>query len=337
MIKEYNSSIAALQGRLFSYETTNPKRWGEKPYHSLDFYLKNMYGEKIYKIALDAGMTCPNRDGKLDTRGCIFCSSGGSGDFASHGLSIHEQLENGKTLFRDKNIGNRFIAYFQSFTNTYAAPERLEKLFSEALSEPDVVGISIATRPDCLEQPIIDLLSRLKQQFPDKFIWIELGLQTIHEQTALYIRRGYPLAAFEDSLARLQKADIPVIVHIILGLPGENKEKMLATCRYLSQKKIFGIKLQLLHVLKNTDLATDFSKKTFEILGFEEYIDIIISCLELLPPDMIIHRVTGDGPKDLLIAPTWSLNKRNVLNTLHKELRARETFQGRLFSPDTKL
>lgn len=305
--------------------------WNGKPYHSLDYYLKNIYGEKIYKIALDAGMTCPNRDGKLGTKGCIFCSAGGSGDFASHGLSIQEQLENGKALFHDKKIGNRFIAYFQSFTNTYAEPERLEYLFSEALMEPKVVGISIATRPDCLEPPVIDVLSRLKLRFPDKFIWIELGLQTIHEQTALYIRRGYPLMVFEEALTRLQNADIPTIVHVILGLPGENKEMMLETCRYLSQKKIFGIKLQLLHVLKNTDLADDFSKKTFEILSFEEYIDIVISCLELLPPDIIIHRVTGDGPKELLIAPTWSLNKRNVLNTLHKELRIRETFQGRLF------
>ncbi|MBQ3164735.1 MAG: TIGR01212 family radical SAM protein [Lachnospiraceae bacterium] len=311
-----------------------PTKWGDKPYHSLNYYLKNIYGEKIYKIALDAGMTCPNRDGKLDTRGCIFCSAGGSGDFASHGTSIREQLENGKKLFHDKKIGSHFIAYFQSFTNTYAEPERLKYLFEEALAEPEVIGISIATRPDCLEPAIIELLSCLKKQFPDKFIWIELGLQTIHEQTALYIRRGYPLAVFEDALAHLHAAELPVIVHVILGLPGETKDMMLATCRYLSDKKIFGIKLQLLHVLKNTDLATDFFKKSFEILAFEEYIDIIISCLELLPPDVVIHRVTGDGPKELLIEPTWSLNKRNVLNTLHKELRIRETFQGRLSTPN---
>ena len=315
-----------------------PIQWGDKPYHSLDYYLKNTYGEKIYKIALDAGMTCPNRDGKLDTRGCIFCSAGGSGDFASHGASIREQLENGKKLFRDKKTGTRFIAYFQSFTNTYAKPDRLKCLFEEALSEQDVVGISIATRPDCLEQPVIELLSSLKKDFPDKFIWIELGLQTIHEQTALYIRRGYPLVVFEDALARLQSADIPVIVHMILGLPSETKDMMLDTCRYLSGKKIFGIKLQLLHVLKNTDLAMEFFKKSFEILEFEEYIDIIISCLEHLPPDVVIHRVTGDGPKELLIEPTWSLNKRNVLNTLHKKLRIGGTFQGRLYAPnDTDL
>lgn len=334
MKKTHNYNIAALQGRLsdYDFEKPKPEQWGDKPYHSLDYYLKNTYGEKIYKIAIDGGMTCPNRDGKIDTRGCIFCSAGGSGDFASHGISIKDQLENGKVLFRKKNIGNRFIAYFQSFTNTYAPLERLDALFTEALLEQEVVGISIATRPDCLELPVIDLLNKLKQQFPDKFIWVELGLQTIHEQTALYIRRGYPLTVFEEALTRLQKADIPTIVHIILGLPGETKERMLATCRYLSQKKIFGIKLQLLHVLQNTDLAIDFSKKTFEILEFEEYIDIIISCLEVLPSDIVIHRVTGDGPKDLLIAPTWSLNKRNVLNTLHKELRARKTFQGRLYT-----
>ncbi|MCI7792274.1 MAG: TIGR01212 family radical SAM protein [Lachnospiraceae bacterium] len=333
MIKKHNSSIAAFQGRLSDYESIKHD-WGDKPYYSLDHYLKKQYGEKIYKIALDAGMTCPNRDGRLDTRGCIFCSAGGSGDFASCGISIHEQLENGKALFHEKKTGNRFIAYFQSFTNTYAEPERLEILFTEALSEPDVVGISIATRPDCVERPVVNLLTKLKQQFPDKFIWIELGLQTIHEKTAQYIRRGYPLSVFEDTLNRLQKADIPVIVHMILGLPGENKEMMLSTCRYLSHKNIFGIKLQLLHVLKNTDLAADFSKKTFEILDLMEYIDIVISCLEVLSPDIVIHRVTGDGPKDLLIAPLWSLNKRNVLNTLHKELRLRETFQGRLFIPD---
>lgn len=332
MRNDYNAQIAALHGRLSAYKNTKQTRWEDKPYHSLDYYLKNTYGEKIYKIALDAGMTCPNRDGRLDTRGCIFCSAGGSGDFASHGSSIREQLEKGKSLFRNKKTGTRFIAYFQAFTNTYAEPDHLEKIFTEALLEPDVSGISIATRPDCLEQPVIDVLSRLKQQFPNKFIWIELGLQTIHESTALYIRRGYPLMIFEEALARLQIADIPVIVHMILGLPGENKDMMLATCRYLSQKGIFGIKLQLLHVLKNTDLAAEFLKKTFEILSFEEYIDIIISCLEVLPPDMVIHRVTGDGPKELLLEPTWSLNKRNVLNTLHKEFKARGTFQGRLYT-----
>ncbi len=332
MKNSYNFSIAASDnGRLSDYESEKVKRWGDKPYYSLNHYLKTVYGEKIYKIAIDAGMTCPNRDGTLDTRGCIFCSAGGSGDFAGHGISIQEQLKNGKALFHKKNVGNCFIAYFQSFTNTYAEPSRLESLFTEALSEAEIAGISIATRPDCLEQPILDLLSRLSKSFPDKFIWIELGLQTIHETTAQYIRRGYPLPVFEDALARLQQVGIPVIVHIILGLPGETKEMMLATCRYLSQKKLFGIKLQLLHVLKSTDLADDYLKKSFEILALKEYIDIVISCLEVLPPDIVIHRVTGDGPKDLLIAPTWSLNKRNVLNTLHKELQSRETFQGRLF------
>lgn len=312
-------------------------RWGDKPYHSLDYYMKQRYGEKVYKIALDAQMTCPNRDGTLGTRGCIFCSEGGSGDFASRGFSIHEQLEKGKALFHEKYTGKLFIAYFQSFTNTYAPPERLEALFTEALLEEDVVGISIATRPDCLEEPVLFLLATLKKNFPDKFIWVELGLQTIHEKTALFIRRGYPLATFEEALMRLRRIAIPVIVHIILGLPGEDKEMMLASCHYLAGKHIFGIKLQLLHILKNTDLADVFSKHVFEALTLEAYVDLVISCLEVLPPDMVIHRVTGDGPKELLLAPLWSTNKRAVLNTLHKELRERKTFQGRLLTTTTAL
>ncbi len=310
--------------------------WNEKPYHSLDYALKERYGEKIYKIAIDAGMTCPNRDGTIGTGGCIFCSEGGSGDFASDGTalcshpSIAQQLEEGKTYFHNKQIGSRFIAYFQAYTNTYAPVEHLRRLYKEALDEKSVVGISIATRPDCLPNEVIALLQELKHQYPHKFIWVELGLQTIHEEIATFIRRGYTLSVFEDAFRRLRQIDIPVIVHVILGLPGENKQMMLDTCQYLSDLGIAGIKLQLLHVLKNTDLALLYEKKAFEILSFEEYIDIVVSCLEILSPDIVIHRVTGDGPKDLLIAPLWSLNKRNVLNTLHKELRERNTWQGRL-------
>lgn len=314
------------------------RSWSEKPYHTLDYEMKKTFGEKIYKIALDAGMTCPNRDGTLGTRGCIFCSEGGSGDFASphlskseHRLSIRQQLDKGKSYFHDKKIGRLFIAYFQSFTNTYAPVEQLAALYTEALSEPDVVGISIATRPDCVSDNVIALLCSLKQQFPEKFIWIELGLQTIHESTAHFIRRGYPLSIFEDTVKRLKKVHVPVIVHVILGLPGETKTMMLETCRYLNTLHIDGIKLQLLHILKNTDLSDLFEKKTFDILSLEEYIDIVVSCLEVLSPDIVIHRVTGDGPKDLLIAPLWSLNKRQVLNTLHKELKLRNTFQGKYY------
>ena len=306
--------------------------WNDKPYHSLDYALKTMFGEKVYKIALDAGMTCPNRDGTCGVRGCIFCSSGGSGEFAAIGDSISIQLEKGKQYFRNKNTGRLFIAYFQAYTNTYAPLPKLETLYREALNEPSVVGISIATRPDCLDQNILCLLDRLNKEYPDKLIWIELGLQTIHERTAILIRRGYSLEVFEHALTQLQKISIPVIVHVILGLPGETKEMMLKTCRFLAAKKVNGVKLQLLHVLKNTDLVELYEKKTFEILGFMEYIDIIISCLELLPPDIVIHRITGDGPKNLLIAPLWSLDKRRVLNTLHQELKRRGTWQGKVWN-----
>lgn len=306
--------------------------WNDKRYHSLDYELKKIYGEKIYKIAIDAGMTCPNRDGTKGTRGCIFCSEGGSGDFAASGDSIRQQLEKGKSYFNEKNIGNKFIAYFQAFTNTYAPVTKLDKIYREALDEPSVIGISIATRPDCLGLDIIELLDTLNHDYPDKFIWVELGFQTIHENTALLIRRGYDLSVFEDAVINLQKISIPIIVHVILGLPHETKQMMLDTCNYLNKWHINGIKLQLLHVLKNTDLEALYQNKTFEILEFEEYIDIVINCLEILSPDIVIHRVTGDGPKDLLTAPTWSLNKRKVLNTLHQQLKSRDTYQSALYS-----
>lgn len=307
--------------------------WNDKPYHSLDYELKKNYGEKIYKIALDAGMTCPNRDGTCGVRGCIFCSAGGSGDFAAKRdpgeLSIVPQLERGKQYFRSKDIGRHFIAYFQAYTNTYAPVSRLEALYREALDEPSIVGISIATRPDCLGDDVLSLLDRLHQEYLDKFIWIELGLQTIHESTAVFIRRGYPLSVFEQAVLSLSELSIPSVAHVIIGLPGETKSMMLETCRFLAEKNVSGVKLQLLHVLKDTDLVELYRKKTFDILDMMEYIDIIISCLELLPPDMVIHRVTGDGPKDLLLAPLWSLDKRRVLNTLHQEMRRRDTWQSK--------
>ncbi|MDE6620234.1 MAG: TIGR01212 family radical SAM protein [Lachnospiraceae bacterium] len=310
-------------------------RWNDKPYHTLDYALKSKYGEKIYKIALDAGMTCPNRDGSCGVRGCIFCSAGGSGDFAvkktARDVSIATQLEQGKQYFHGKNIGRRFIAYFQSYTNTYAPVSRLEALYREALDEPSVVGISIATRPDCLGCDVLRLLDSLNKEYIDKFIWIELGLQTIHENTATLIRRGYALPVFEQAVAELQQIAVPIIAHVIIGLPGEDRNMMLETCHFLASKGISGIKLQLLHILKNTDLVELYTKKTFEILDMMEYIDIIISCLEILPPDMVIHRVTGDGPKALLLAPLWSLDKRHVLNTLHQEMRRRNTWQSKAY------
>lgn len=309
--------------------------WNDKPYHSLDYELRKRYGEKVYKIALDAGMTCPNRDGTCGVGGCIFCSEGGSGEFAvrkaSMKTSITAQLERGKQYFHSKNIGRYFIAYFQAYTNTYAPVTSLEALYREALDEPSVVGISVATRPDCLGDNVLSLLDRLNKEYPDKFIWIELGLQSIHEDTAVLIRRGYPLSVFEQAVIHLREISIPSIAHVIIGLPGEDRSMMLETCCFLADSGISGIKLQLLHILKNTDLVELYEKKTFDILDMMEYIDIIISCLEVLPPDMVIHRVTGDGPKDLLLAPLWSLDKRRVLNTLHQEMRRRGTWQSKTY------
>lgn len=309
--------------------------WNDKPYHSLDYELKRIYGEKIYKIALDAGMTCPNRDGTCGTRGCIFCSAGGSGEFAarktSAKTSIAAQLEQGRQYFGGKNVGRHFIAYFRAYTNTYAPAARLEALYREALDEPAVVGISIGTRPDCLGGDVFELLDQLNKEYRDKQIWIELGLQTIHEDTAALIRRGYPLTVFEQAVTRLKEISLPIIAHVIIGLPGEDRAMMLKTCRYLSERGISGIKLQLLHILKNTDLVELYRKKTFDIPDMMEYIDIIISCLEILPPGMVIHRVTGDGPKNLLLAPLWSLDKRRVLNTLHQEMRRRGTWQSKAY------
>ena len=309
--------------------------WNDKPYHSLDYELKRIYGEKIYKIALDAGMTCPNRDGTCGTRGCIFCSAGGSGEFAarktSAKTSIAAQLEQGRQYFGGKNVGRHFIAYFQAYTNTYAPAARLEALYREALDEPAIVGISIGTRPDCLGGDVFELLDQLNKEYRDKQIWIELGLQTIHEDTAALIRRGYQLTVFEHAVTRLKEISLPIIAHVIIGLPGEDRAMMFETCRYLSERGISGIKLQLLHILKNTDLVELYRKKTFDIPDMMEYIDIIISCLEILPPGMVIHRVTGDGPKNLLLAPLWSLDKRRVLNTLHQEMRRRGRWQSKAY------
>ena len=241
------------------------KNWNGKPYHSLDYMLKERFGEKVYKVTLNGGMSCPNRDGKVETGGCIFCSAGGSGDFAaSSSLSITEQIESQITMISEKRPIHKYIAYFQAYTNTYAPVEYLEKIFTEAISHPDILGVSIGTRPDCLGDEVIALLSRLNRQKP---VWVELGLQTMHEDTALYIRRGYPLPVFEEAVYALRKENIEVIVHTILGLPGENHDKILATMTYLNTMDIQGIKLQLLHVLKGTDLAADYEKRLFSVSG----------------------------------------------------------------------
>ena len=302
-------------------------KWGEKPYHSLDYMLRERFGEKVYKVTLNGGMSCPNRDGKLGTRGCIFCSAGGSGDFAADSsLSITEQIDRQISILSAKRPIHKYIAYFQAFTNTYAPVEYLEKIFTEALSHPGIAALSIGTRPDCLGKDVVTLLSRLNRQKP---VWVELGLQTIHEKTAAYIRRGYPLSCFEDAVKRLRSEDIEVIVHTILGLPGESTQDILNTMEYLNRQDIQGIKLQLLHVLRGTDLASDYEKGLFCTYERDEYISLVISCLEHLRPDMVIHRITGDGPKDLLIAPLWASRKREVLNLLHHQMKENHNYQGR--------
>ena len=275
-------------------------------------------------------MSCPNPVGSLGTHGCIFCSRGGSGDFAaSRTLSVTEQIEAGKQQSAKKYTGSSYIAYFQAYTNTYAPVEYLRRIFTEAIEEPDVAALSIATRCDCLPPDVLDLLDELNRRKP---VWIELGLQTIHESTARYIRRGYPLCVFDDAVKRLRKENIEVIVHTILGLPGENTADILETMEYLNHLDIQGIKLQLLHVLRGTDLAADYEKGLFQTYERDEYISLLINCLEHLRPDMVIHRITGDGPKDLLIAPLWASRKREVLNMLHHRMKEEQSYQGRLFS-----
>lgn len=303
------------------------QRWGEKRYHSLDYEMKQLYGEKLYKVTLDGGFSCPNRDGKVGTGGCIFCSAQGSGDFAGNRtLSIREQLANGKAELQKKRPIQSYIAYFQAFTNTYGPVEKLERLYTEALEDPDVKILSIATRPDCLDSDVLELLSRLQRKKP---VWVELGLQTIHPDTAAYIRRGYDLETFNHAVANLRAIGITVIVHTILYLPGETKEQMFQTIEYLNALDIQGIKLQLLHILKDTDLASDFERKSFLCPDMPEYIETLSECITRLRPEMVIHRLTGDGPKDLLLAPLWTSKKRTVLNSLHRFLKEQDLWQGK--------
>lgn len=302
-----------------------------RPYYSLNAWLKDTFGQKIYKLALDGGMTCPNRDGTLGYDGCIFCSHGGSGDFAEPvNASVTEQIEAAKSHVSNKIKDGKYVAYFQSYTNTYAPVSYLKPLFLEAISHPDVVALSIGTRPDCLSPDIIELFSRLNLIKP---VWVELGLQTIHEGTATFIKRGYSLSVFETAVRALKAADLTVIVHVILGLPYEPESMMLDTVRYLADFNpgIDGIKLQLLHILKGTELARIYAENPFPVFSMTEYINLLIKCIRLLPPTMVIHRISGDGPKKLLIAPEWSGNKRAFLNAFSKTLRESRCFQGQDF------
>lgn len=311
---------------------TTPQFWGDKRYYSLDYYLKHTFGEKVYRLSLNGGMTCPNRDGTLGTRGCIFCSAGGSGDFATApSFSVTEQIEQAKARVAAKSHCRKYIAYFQAYTNTYAPVSYLREIFTEALSHPDIIALSIATRCDCLSDEILDLLGELNHRKP---IWVELGLQTIHEATLTRIRSGFTLSQYEQAVTALHARGITVITHLILGLPGEDKEMMRASVSYVAGLPIQGVKLQLLHVLKNTDLGALYEKEPFPLFSLEEYCDFVADCITLLPPDMVIHRLTGDGPRSLLLAPLWSTDKKRVLNTIQKSFRERDLWQGKYFPAD---
>ena len=300
--------------------------WHGKRYYSFDSFLKNYFGEKIYKVSLDGGFTCPNRDGTLGTGGCIFCSEGGSGDFASSScLSVTDQITAGIEMVSKKIEDGKYIAYFQAFTNTYGPIEKLESLYMEAINDPRIVALAIGTRPDCLPPEVLDLLERLNQIKP---VFVELGLQTIHEDTASFIRRGYPLSCFDEAILNLHKIGVLTVVHLILGLPGETNEMMLESVRYLNH--IHGVKFSMLHILKNTDLAVYYEEHPFEVFTLDSYVDLLLRCIENLSPEIVIHRLTGDGPKELLIAPAWSLHKRKVLNTIAHEMKVLDIRQGDL-------
>ncbi len=282
----------------------------------LNEYLRIKFGCKVYKIALNGGFTCPNRDGKLGTRGCIFCSEGGSGEFAeSARLSITEQIEHGKEKVAKKIKDGKYIAYFQAYTGTYDKVERLRALFTEAIEHPDIVVLSVATRPDCLPEEVLDLLEELNRKKP---VWVELGLQTIHEESARYIRRGYELSVYDKAVKDLRARGIEVITHLIIGLPGETRQDILESVRYVCRSGASGIKLQLLHILKGTDLEKEYLEGRIEVLSEDEYIEILKECVEIIPETMVIHRLTGDGDKKILLAPMWSANKKHVWNKIQK-------------------
>lgn len=301
-------------------------KWNDKRYHTLDYEMKHTFGQKIIKLSLDGGFTCPNRDGQISDKGCIFCSELGAGEFAGRrNLNITEQIAQQKIMLSKKWPSGKYIAYFQNFTNTYAPVDKLQELYLEALSATDIVGLAIATRADCLPPKVIDLLGKIGE---NNYLWVELGLQTIHKRSANFIRRGYDLKCFIDAVDRLKEKNIKVVAHLIFGLPGESVDDMLETVRFIGNLEVWGVKLHLLHILKGTDLYEYYRNHPFPLLSREQYISIVCDALEILPPSVVIHRVTGDGAKHLLEAPKWSLDKLRVLSGIDRELAVRDTYQG---------
>ncbi|NEZ47664.1 TIGR01212 family radical SAM protein [Clostridium niameyense] len=300
--------------------------WYNKRYHSLNYFLRNKFGSKVFKISLDGGFYCPNRDGTISTGGCIYCSAKGSGDFAGdRHCSIHDQFAEIKEIMNKKWKSNKYIAYFQAYTNTYGRIDVLKEKYEEAIKEDGVIALAIATRPDCLGEDILDLLEEMNKKV---YLWIELGLQTVNNNTAKIINRGYELEVFEQAVKNLRERNIDVVVHTIFGLPGENKRQMLDTVRYISKLDIQGIKFHLLHLLKDTPLVRLYNQGKLEFLTQEEYIDLICTSISMLPPEMVVHRLTGDAPRNLLIGPMWSLKKWEVLNDIDKKLKDENIYQG---------
>ena len=303
--------------------------WGDKRYRSLNYELRNIFGTKTIKLSLDGGFTCPNRDGTVGNRGCIFCGEEGSGEFtSSKELSIKKQVERQKKFLSKKWPEGKYIAYFQNFTNTYSTYEDLNRKYMDAISQDGVVGLAIATRPDCLSEEVLNLLEKFNEKV---FLWVELGLQTIHSKTTKFIRRGYELDCYERAITELNRRNIKVVTHLIFGFPNENREDMLNSVKYIANTNTWGAKFHNLYVQKGTDLYDYYVKNPFYILSREDYISLVVDSIELLPQNMVIHRLTGDGKKELLIEPRWTLNKLKVLSSIDKELKERNTYQGKRF------
>lgn len=301
--------------------------WFDKRYNNLNAELRSVFGKKIMKLSLDGGFTCPNRDGTIGNRGCIFCGEDGAGEFAGERVkSIKEQVEDQKKLLNKKWDLDNYMVYFQNFTNTYKSVEELKKLYYEVLSIEGVVGIAIATRPDCLDDEVMDLLSEINKK---TFLWVELGLQSIHKKTEKLIRRGYGLDIYDRAVKDLKERNIKTVTHIIIGLPGESKEDIMETVKYVGVKNTWGVKLHSLYIQKDTDLYSYYKEKPFEIMERDEYISTICDIIEVLPKSMVIHRLTGDGKKELLVEPLWTLDKLRVLTGIDRELKNRDTYQGK--------
>lgn len=301
--------------------------WGDKRYHTLNYELRKTFGKKAIKLSLDGGFTCPNRDGTIGHRGCIFCGRKGSGEFAAtRRMDIKEQIKEQKKLLRNKWDTDRYIAYFQNFTSTYSSYEDLREKYYTALSQKGVVGLAIATRPDCLPDRVLDLLEEINKE---TYLWVELGLQTIHDKSAKFIRRGYPLRVYDEAVKKLKDRNIKVVSHLIFGLPCETREDILESVKYVASTDTWGVKFHMLYIQKDTDLYKYYLKNPFPILTRDEYISLVVDALELLPKEMVVHRVTGDGKKELLYEPRWTLDKLRVLSGIDRELKLRNSYQGK--------